>query len=820
MLKNYFTVAIRNLIRDKAYVFINTLGLAVGLASCLLIGLFIYNEYMVDRFHTKSDRVYRLVKEIQSGNQRTVTPVTSGAFQRVLQEDFPEVEATTRCLNLSGDIQYKEQSALATYVLVEPDFMDIFDVPLLRGTTESIFQQPMSIVLSKKLAAQLFGGVDPIDKTVKVTGVSYFVGDLVVRGVMADVAESSSLKYEMLITGLTGQRIHQNEIWDGWTPTRNWPRVFNFILLKPDTDVDVFESKLRDTIPEYLGNEISKTHTYHLQPLTRIYLYSKTDFNVNRMVAENTELTGDIRDILMLGAVAGFILLIACINFMNLATARSARRVREVGLRKVVGANRIELIGQFLGEAFLTVGIALILALGLIEIAKPYFASLMGKMDLSLASLSLTQSAIWLMGVLIAVGLIAGTYPAFFLSAFRPVDALKNVSSKGVRGRWLRKGLVVIQFALSVALIAGTIVVYQQMALIHTKRLADEYPILTTDFFRIERAPKPNRATWLQNRYPVIKQELLKHPNVLAVTASQWPVGFNAVPLLHGTSTFLADGRRIEDGIISAWQVDEDFISFHGLELVAGRDFSVDVQTDSQQAFILNESAVKMLGWDKPIGKLVSWNNRTGQVIGVVKDYHYSSLHFSIEPQVLALGQRASDYCTIKLHTENLSETLAFVKQTLNEFAGRPVPAMYRFEDESIATFYSREIRVSKMIAMFSGLAIFLASLGLLGLVAYAVEQRTKEIGIRKILGASVSDVMVILSKDFAELVLVANLIAWPVAYLTMARWLHEFAYRVDIGVWPFMLGTVLALTIALGTLAYQAFKAARSNPIEALKYE
>ncbi|MBT3603028.1 MAG: FtsX-like permease family protein, partial [Candidatus Latescibacteria bacterium] len=387
----------------------------------------------------------------------------------------------------------------------------------------------------------------------------------------------------------------------------------------------------------------------------------------------------------------------------------------------------------------------------------------------------------------------------------------------GVRGVWLRKGLVVAQFALSIALIAGTAIVYQQMAFIRSQRaLSAEYVILTTDFFQMDSRSTANPDAWLVNRYWTIKDEILKHPNISAATASIWPKGSGG----GMSQSIKVEGHEDEIVQVNRFNVDEDFIPFYDIEIVAGRNFSRDIPTDETQAYILNESAVKISGLSDPIGKTITCNNQPGQVIGVVKDYHFGTLHHKINPQVLVMGKTDFNFFTLKIHPENLSETIAFVKKTLSQFSPKPLPTTYWFEDDLFHRYYQQDIRTSTLVTTFSGLAIFLACLGLLGLAAYAAEQRTKEIGVRKVLGASVSEIMALLSKDFLKLVLIANIVAWPVAYLAANHWLQAFAYRIEVGVLPFFLGATLALLIALTTVSYQAWKATRANPVEALRRE
>ena len=818
MFKNYLTVAIRNLARHKVYSFINIAGLAVGIACCVLIGLYIHSEWMVNRYHIKADRIYRLLRESNANKENIQNTSTSGAFHRVLKHDFPEVETAIRFnWEAYSEVRYgNKESFNKSYVFADADFFDVFDVPLIKGNMEDITQQPNTMVLSETFAKQLFGAEDPMGKVVYLGRDVQFQGDLVVRGVMEDPSHWSSLKYDILLIGCSGQGIQKRTAWDGWEPEGfGYPRVRNYVVLKPGVDAKAVQKKLNAALPQYIGAELAKKYTYHLQPLTRIYLYSGVDFAMGNLLLRSNGGDGDIRSLYLLSATAFLILLIACINFTNLTTARSARRAQEVGLRKVVGALRVQIMKQFLGEAMLLVCVTTVIALGLIELSLPHFSAFMEKPALSLHAPGLMQVMIAIISLIFVVGFLAGAYPALFLSAFQPVETLKGVSKTGRSGVWLRKGLVIVQFGLSILLIVSTAIVYQQMDFLRNQSVKGKETILWTEVLFSERRGNLNRETWLRERYPTVKNAILQNPYVLGITTTT----LQPMDRWNGFEILETDEHR-SPLQVQGLTIDEDTIPFLNLEIVAGRNFSSQISADATQAFIVNESAARLLGWDDPIDKTITFQKQKGQIVGVVKDFLYMSLHNKVHPLVLRHYGGTASFLLLRLHTENLNETIASVKSTIYKLAGRPVPARWAFMDEQFEVAYRREIRTGTITTLSSILAIFLACLGLFGLSAYAAETRTKEIGVRKVLGASVTGIMALLSKDFIKLVLIANLIAWPVAYYAANRWLQEFAYRIDISLWPFALGTLLALAIALGTVSYQAFKAARSNPIEALRYE
>ena len=560
-----------------------------------------------------------------------------------------------------------------------------------------------------------------------------------------------------------------------------------------------------------MGAEIARTNAYHLQPLNRIYLYSRKDYGVDWY--------GDIDHIYQFGAIAVLVLAIGCINFTNLTTAQSARRAHEVGLRKVSGAYRSQLMGQFLGESVLTAMVALVLALSAVELVLPEFNAFFYKqIELNLSSDPLL--AISLIGIAVFVGLLAGVYPAFFLSAYEPTETLKGAFRAGSRGQWIRKGLVVAQFAISITLIASTGVIYQQLDYIKNKRLGfNKEQMVLMRIFVFDQNTKSDQR--LAARYATVKEAFLAHPNTLEATAYRWDLGWGG----GITRTIRAEGHEGIDWRMPLLEVDEDYLDVFQIGLVEGRKFDpIAFPTDTSKAFIINETAVARLGWDDPIGKSFEWvdreRNRKGTVIGVVRDFHYSPLREEIGPVALTLRHQQFYNLGVRVKAEGMEETLAFFEKTWKRFAPADQQFEYMMWDQQFEYMYSAEQRAQALTLLSSGMAILLACMGLFGLAAFTVEQRVKEIGVRKVLGASVSNIVILVSRTFAIMVLIANLFAWPVAYFAMRSWLEGFAYRTDLSWWIFVLSGAVALAIALFTVSFHALRAALSNPVEALRHE
>ena len=792
MIKNYLKIALRNLIKHKAFSLINISGLAIGMACCLLIIIFVQDELRYDRFHDKSDRIYRMTSE---WNQRGVIanyPLIFSGVPPILQNEFSEVQNFVRFdprLNVlisSGDKKFYEERLFYT----DASVFEVFTFPLLKGDPKTALKEPYSIVLTENMAEKYFSGEDPMGQTLSIDNEH----DYRIMGILKEIPRNSHIKFDFLasMATLEAQDSRYGKLW-AWN-------CYTYLLLPEGYSYLDLERKFPDFIRRHRGEKAVEAYTFSLQPLTSIHLHSH--------LGSEIEPNGDIRYVYIFSAIAFFILLIACINFMNLSTARSANRAKEVGVRKVLGADRIRLTKQFLGESLFLSLMALPVAVALVELFLPAFNALTGK-DLRIDYFGNSVVFIGLIGILLIVGILSGSYPAFFLSTFRPAEVLKGKLKAGSGSTLFRKVLVVVQFSISIVLIAGTIIIFNQLDFIRNKKLG---------FDKEQVVVLPVSRSGIGQNFEAFKTELLQNPSVESVCGS------TSLPsLLPTRSVFIPEG--VEEGerlTLRNVLVDYDFIKTFGMEIIEGRDFSRDFATDTKEAFIVNEAAVKEFGWDSALGKrLIDLEGPRGLVIGMVKDFHFRSKHQKIEPLILSLlpSSRFVYFVSVKIRSSNISETLAFLKRKWNSFSPG-WPFEYFFLDDNFNRLYKSEDRLRQVFLTFTFLAIFIACLGLFGLAAFTAEQRTKEIGIRKVLGASVPGVVLLLSKEFIKWVLAANVIAWPVAYFAMGRWLENFAYRISLGWGVFVAAAGLTLGIALFTVGFQAAKAALANPSDALRYE
>ena len=810
MIKNYLTVAIRNLMRHKLYTSINVLGLAIGLACGILILLYIQQEFAVNRAHTLGDRIYKVIREERSSTQTTYEEGTSGALGPVVKETFPEVETTVRIWRWTVSTQYGERKDRYSFALIDDNFLDVFDFPLIKGDPETAFRTPYSVVITDDMAQHLFGDADPMGRTFSIDNRS-FPGEYTVTGIVKAPHLSSGFYFQILSTTIPPVEETQ-EAWALWRPTQSWRPVRTFVLLKAGQNAETLQTKMQPLIKQYMGDDVAEKNTYHLQPLHRVYLYGESDFNP----AANSP----IQQIYMLAAIGLILVVIACVNFTNLATARAVTRKREVGVRKVVGAHRPQLMVQFLSESLLLTCAALLIALALVELSLPLFNQFVRGYNLHLNATTVLAGAPAVLALTLLVGLLAGWYPAFFLSSFRPVTALKSSASSSSGSNGLKKGLVVFQFGMSILLVICTLVVYQQLRFIDTKDMGFardhivRLPIFVHDF-----AGEPNPQMRLSARHQMVKQAFLEHPNILSASALRYDItGYSGRLRLAWP-----DGDPTKERTFRINEVDDSFFETFEIPVLRGRAFSADVASDTSQAIILNETAVRLLGWeDDPIGKqivLPAYDNLSLTVIGVVKDYHNLTLREEIAPMGFLARWKMFYSLVLRIRPENTAQTLSFLETQWKRFVP-DAPFEHHFLDEIIDWVYFNEQLTGKMLGVFSLLAIFVACLGLFGLAAFMVQSRTKEIGVRKVLGASTPHLVILLSREFIFLVLLANLIAWPIAYYLMRDWLSGFAYQTDLNVLPFVASAILALIIAFGTVSLQAIRAARSNPIDALRYE
>jgi ABC-type antimicrobial peptide transport system permease subunit len=789
MFKNYLKIALRNLVRYKGYSLINITGLAIGIASSLLILMWIQDELSYDRFHQNASQIYRVYRDESATAANATSALTSPPMAPALKKDFPEIIRATR-FGTWGQrlVKYGEKTFTEdAYYHVDRDFFEIFSYPLIEGDPANVFQNPNSIVITEEKAKKYFGDEDPIGKHLTIN--NQF--DVEVTGVMKNIAENSSLKFnllspfDLLLSEFIGEDNREN-----W----GFNSMSSFVMLTPMAPIQELNRKLHGYLQKYQPDD---TDLIQLQAFTDIHLYSNLEHD--RLGK------GYIKYIRIFASLALLILIIACINFMNLATSRSAKRAKEVGLRKTVGATHFQLIFQFYGESLLLTLFALITGLLFVEIFLPEFNQLAGK-NLTM-NYSLNSSIfLGMIGITIFTALLAGSYPAFYLSAFQPAKVLKSQAGSSNRGYLFRKLLVIVQFVFSIFLIIGALVISKQLNFMRNKDpgIAKERIV----YLRL--------AGELRERYQNIKTELLKLPDVINITASlSLPTDIGNSP---GSPEW--EGKDPNNKMeIKADFVDYDYIETFNIEMVAGRSFSRAFSTDDSAAYVVNQEAVRLMGLDSPVGKSFSFWGIEGQIIGIMKDFHFQPFHKKIDPLVFKIYPNWFRRIYIKIKSDNIGTAIQNLKERWTGL-NPDYPFEYSFLNEDFENLYRAEKRLSTLFKNFTFLAIFISCLGLFGLAAFAAEQRTKEIGIRKVLGANVTGIVKMLSKEFIKWVLAANIIAWPVAYVAMNSWLQNFAYRIDVGIWIFFLAGALALVIALLTVSYQAVRAAVANPVEALRYE
>ncbi len=804
MLKNYLKVTLRNISRYKGYSFINIAGLAVGMACSVLIFLWVNDELSYDRYHTNVHQIYRVITKGKLADRDVNIAVSPPPLAETFVQEFPEVmnavrlyQSREKVLISCEDKRFYEER----FYFADPTVFEVFTMPLIWGDSKSALSQPHSIVITQAIAQKYFGNESPIGKTLTLDNSL----DFRITGLAENMPSNSHFHFNFLAS-LSTLELSRSPSWFNSS-------FHTYLVLRKDCPPSQLEAKFPAFIRKHLGPQIKagmgvsiddffalgNRFNFFLQPLTEIHLHSNLDFEL--------EANGDARYIYIFSIIALFIVLIASVNFMNLATARSFNRAKEVGVRKALGANRLQLVRQFLAESILLSSIAFVITIALVELFLPLFNSYSGKqLELNLRSLLILPAII--IGVL-AIGIFAGSYPAFFLSSFKPVAVLRKSFEGSANSSWLRGVLVIFQFTVSIVLLIGTFVVFRQLKYIHNKNLG----------FEKENVIIIHGAGALGKEQEAFKQAILKSSSVAGAAASDYVLGkdFDITGLkLEGSS---------EEGFqaINLLCCDHDFASTLHLEITDGRFFSTDFKTDSS-SIVINETAARMFGLKEPVGKhlitTVKGNIQTFTVIGVVKDFHFESLHQRIRPLALRLFEEGEgEYITVRVGLADPGKIVAFIKEEWKKFAPQQ-PFEYAFMEDNFKSLYRPEHRAGQLFMAFSVLAIFIACLGLFGLSSHIAEQRTKEIGIRKVLGASVKGIVLLLSQEFTKWVLVANVIAWPIAYYVMSRWLQSFAYRIDVKLWMFLLAGLAAFLIALLTVSFQAIKAALANPVESLRYE
>ena len=814
LLKNYLTIAIRGLRRHPFFAGLNMVGLAVGLASCLLILLYVTDELSYDRFHERADEIYRLNWDFNWNDNEGIGAGTPPPLAATLVANLPEVEAATRVYPVADMVvRYEDKFFNETRIFgVDPNFFDFFSFILLEGNPATALSEPGSVLLTEETARKYFGDTPALGRIIRIgKDQTNFAGayssTFKVTGILQQPPHNTHFEFDII----TSMGSHPFVAYFDWSWV--WMQVATYAIVDEGASLETLEAKMVDLVATHAPaafNRIGFSYedmiseggrwNFVFQPMTDIHLGSQN-------IGNRLGTLGNSRDLYIFSVVALFLLLIACINFMNLATARSANRAKEVGVRKVLGSVRRNLMGQFMTEALLQSFLAMLLAVGLAAVLLVPFGEMAGK------PLSLLQPA-WLPVALIAltvvVGLLAGSYPSLYLSAFRPIEVLKGHLVAGRRGRRFRNSLVVVQFAISIALIVCTLLVQSQMRYVNQADVGfDKEGVLVIS----------NQNNRLKDQAESFKEILKNRPQIVNAALT------TGVPPDFGFQDFYkVEGQSDEQFDLISYMVDDDFAATLGLEIMQGQGFSKDFPS-SADGVILNEMAVRRIGWDDPIGKTITYpSTGTYTVIGVMKDFNFMSLRQPIVP--FALFHRASEsyqipnaYVVARLRRDDLKSTLAVIEDEWKALAP-DAPFEYTFLDDNLQAQYQAEQRLETLFLIFAGLAILVACLGLWGLAAYTAERRTKEIGVRKTMGATVPDVLILLVKDFTKWVLAANLIAWPVAWFFMDQWLQSFAYRVEISWWIFLMAGLTALGVAWLTVSYQAVKAAMANPVDALRYE
>lgn len=782
MLRNYLKVALRNFRRHASYTFINTSGLAVGMACCLLIALYVHHELSFDQFNEHADRIHRVVQEQRFASVQKVA-VMSSPVAPALLSTFPEIEHAVRFYASKNTMRLSEaRSFEATIAYTDSTVFDVFTLPMLKGLPAQALVAPNSIVLSETTAHKFFGEDDPLGKTVQ-----FDDRNMLVTGVMLDIPSNAHFDFEALASYSSLDLDIELHSWG-----RN--SMWTYLLLRPGASPKALEAKFPSFIEDHIErSDALEVFSYYLQPLTDIHLHS-------HMVGE-IDTNNDISTVYIFSAIALFILLIASINYINLATARSSQRMREVGMRKVLGAFQGQLVRQFLGESLLMTLIALAGAILLMAVSLPFFNDILG-IEITLNTAALVS----MVGFFVIIGLLAGAYPAFHLARFRPLKVLKGSLPAFSGGASFRKVLVVVQFTISIALIVAVGVAYQQLRFIQDKDLGFDKEHLISFEVRGD-----------VEKSILLKETFIQLPQVISAATSGQMLG-QGFP----STTFRHEGAPEDEmQMVSYFDMDPEFIETMGMTLVAGRNLSRHIASDMEEGIVINESAVRAFGWASPeeaIGKRIT-QGWTPEILGVVKDFHFATLHQSIDPLILWWDPPQLKTVTVRTSPGDISATLAALEASWNEIL--PDQSFsFTFVDDHLNTLYRSDKALSNLFGLFAVFAIFIACLGLLGLTSFTAQQRRKEIGVRKVLGASVQGIVALLSQDILRLVSLSFIIAAPVAYFVMNRWLEEFAYHIEPTVWIFILAGLAAFGVALLTVSYQSIKAALSNPVKSLRYE
>ncbi|MTI30354.1 ABC transporter permease [Xanthovirga aplysinae] len=801
MLKNYLKISLRNLLKNKVYTFINLTGLTVGIACCLLLFFYVQFELSYDKHHSKIDCLYRISSEYTYDGKTTKMSLTPSPLANALKAEFPEVEKTLRIhkrdnVILSHGDKSSREKAVA---FADASLFELFDIKLIQGDPARALKEPNTLLLSETLARKLFGKEDPTGKLMLLNNQEAYQ----VTGVYKDITKNSHYHFNLI-----GAR---SGIEDGNSNSWNFVTDYTYLLIKKGTHASALEAKLPLLLQKYQGSSFQKYlaetggsgnitdyRRYRLLPVKDIHLYS--DFE------REIEAGGNINYVYLFSALAFIILVIACINYMNLSTARSAERAKEIGIRKVSGARRPQLIAQFLSESLLLSVLALILALGIVEIAIKGFNQLL-ETSIQTQYLGNFPLLITLGGIILLVGFLAGSYPAFYISAFDSAKILKGNLKMGIKSGKIRSGLVITQFVLSIFLMVGAVTIYKQLFFIrHTNFGYNKEQVLIIK----------NQSSVLNNTGEVLKKEILQFTSIKSATLTN----FLPVELSSSKREFFSpEGQSDKKMVMNEWTVDHNYLKTLGMEIKKGRFFSPEFSSDST-AVVINEEAANQLGFDgiDPVGKRINYYKGSFKIIGVVKNFNFQSLKEKIAPLVMSYG-RGSGFLCIRMNEKNTAQTLNLIKDHWDKL-NPGFPFEYTFLDEAFDQMYKKEQKIGKILLAFALLAIFIACLGLFGLSAFTIQQRVKEIGIRKVLGASIKSIVVLLSKEFGKLVGIAFVLASPFAWWTMNEWLQNFKYKTTLGPEVFLGVGFLSFLVAWLTMSFHAIKAATDNPVSSIRYE
>lgn len=809
MFKNYLKVAFRNLVRQRFYSVINISGLSIGIAISLLIAFFVFDELSYDKFHEDSDRIHQIYLEAMLQGKPIVGANTCAPVANACRDELTGIEDAIR-INIWYDVVFRNEDKIYTereLLLADSNFFSFFTFDLIEGNPDNVLNKPDQVVLTESTALKYFGyipgeGESPVGKSL-VMGSDKTNCEVV--GIMKNPPTNSHFTFDMILSMTTWDFSRRTQ----WTSNS----LYSYVKLNEGADPEVVSSSLQTLSDKYVGPEIEQflgsplqewrdsgtgEYVYKLQPMTDIRLYSRTEGNIGG--------SGDIAYVYLLSAISIFIIVIACINFMNLSTARATGRAKEVGIRKTVGAHKNKLIGQFLVESVILSLISSLLSIGILALALPYFNEITNK-SLDIGLVLTPFFSLILLSVIIVVGFLAGSYPAFYLTAFKPTEVLKGSIRQGAKGGWIRSTLVVLQFTISISLIVSTLIIYKQLRLVQDKNLGfDKENILVIDNTRV-----------LGDAKSSFKNSLKGLTSVENVGVANF-----VPPHVYSNSVYFPNGNQEASELFHQIYADHDYLETIGVDIIEGRNFSEDFPSDTA-AVIINKRGLEVLGWTSIEGNRMAEPTQEGglqfyEIIGVTEEFNFSSLKTEIEPLIIFLADWGN-LMPVRLTQGNINEKIEEVEAIWNEMAPEE-PFVYSFVDQNFESQFRTEQRFGRIFIIFTTLAIFIACLGLLGLATFIAEQRSKEVGIRKALGATVPSIVVLLSMEFTKLIIIALFIAIPAVILLMNWWLQNFAYQTNIGVLSFVIGGLSALVISWITVSYQSIKAAIANPTESLRYE